>query len=114
MNGAREYAELLGTGKFGKLGFVSGQHARGKTFHVYLLDKEEGNPTIEVYGIVDGQPGWTESYGWLHTRKWIDDFNLLVESTKLGKKAILKAQKIRTNEEKSAELLRIQELLDKY
>jgi len=114
MNGAREYAELFGNDKIGKLEFVSGQHARGKTFRVYLLDKEEGNRTVEVYGIIGGQPGWTEAYGWLHSGKWEDDFNLLVESKRLEREAILRAKEVTTEENAIADRLRIQTLLQDY
>ena len=52
----------------------SGHHARGKYFHIYVMP-EGGEPShyghapdgsVEVYGILGGQPGWTEYYGWLH------------------------------------------------
>ena len=36
-------------------------------------------PAVEVYGITGGQPGWTETYGWLHRGKWEQDFAALVE-----------------------------------
>ena len=33
---------------------------------------------VLVYGVVSGNPGWTEVYGWIHEGKWQDDFAKLV------------------------------------
>jgi hypothetical protein len=86
MNGAYLYAKLFETGQYGRLYVVSGSHARGKTFHIYVLPKDVvaipngpnngpiNKDAIEVYGAVDGQRGWTETYGWLHHGPWQDDF----------------------------------------
>ncbi len=78
MKGANQYASIFGNERCGKLRFVSGSHARGPTFHVYatVADGKE----IEVYGITGGQPGWTETYGWLHKGKWQEDFAKAVEA----------------------------------
>jgi len=86
MRGATEYARMFRTGQHGKLYLVSGSHARGETFHIWILPTEEeikGMPwtvknAVEVYGITGGQPGWTETYGWLHKGKWQEDFYALV------------------------------------
>lgn len=90
MNGARQFAEYFETGQYGRFYIVSGCHARGKTFHIFILPEgveARGNgpnnaclntDAVEVYGIIGGQPGWTESYGWLHRGKWEDDFAALV------------------------------------
>lgn len=88
MQGAREYATMLRSGQHGRLYLVSGEHARGKTFHIWVLPSAEpvtGMPwsvkdAVEVYGITGGQPGWTETYGWLHRGKWEQDFAALVET----------------------------------
>lgn len=88
MHGAREYATMLRSGQHGRLYLVSGEHARGKTFHIWVLPSAEpvtGMPwsvkdAVEVYGITGGQPGWTETYGWLHRGKWEQDFATLVET----------------------------------
>lgn len=86
MNGAREFAAYFTTGQYGKLYIVSGRHARGKTFHIYVLPEgEEAKPNgdcnpplndnaVEVYGVISGNAGWTESYGWIHTGAWKEDF----------------------------------------
>ena len=88
MNGAREYARLFSKKeKHGRLLIISGEHARGKYFHIYVMPEGETanhyghTPTesVEVYGILGGQPGWTEYYGWLHSGPWQDDFAKLVE-----------------------------------
>ena len=90
MRGAREYANLFDTGQYGRLYISVGRHARGRTFHIYVLPDGEravgngnGNAplnanAVEVYGVLGGQPGWTEFYGWLHSGKWCDDFHALV------------------------------------
>jgi hypothetical protein len=69
MNGAREYATLFpGNTQVGRLALISGSHARGSTFRIYVLPEGEvmsengrGNPplnkdAVEVYGIVGGSP----------------------------------------------------------
>ena len=87
MQGARKYAEMFSSGQHGRLYLVSGQHARGRTFHIWVLPSAEpvaGMPwlvkdAVEVYGITSGQPGWTETYGWLHKGRWEQDFDELVQ-----------------------------------
>lgn len=49
--------------------YVVASHARGKTLHIYLIDEDDA--LFKVYGIVDGNSGWTESYGWLHRGTWV-------------------------------------------
>ena len=82
MNGAHEFSALFGEGEFthGKLLLVSGCHARGNYFHVYISNPD-GTKT-EVYGILGGHPGWTECYGWLHHGKWQEDFAAVCEEQK--------------------------------
>lgn len=91
MLGAQQYATLFKTGQYGRLYIVSGDHARGLTFHIQVLpESEEAIPNgpqnlclnknaVEVYGIIAGRAGWTESYGWLHKGAWVDVFNMLVK-----------------------------------
>lgn len=90
MNGAREYSTMFSSGQYGRLYFVSSHHARGRTFRIYVLPESVAaipngsqnaplnSDAIEVYGITGGQPGWTESYGWLHEGRWQQDFAALV------------------------------------
>src|SRR3990167_7774666 len=109
MNGAHDYAEVFGRGEFqrGKLLIVSGCHARGNYFHVYIVNAD-GSKT-EVYGILGGHPGWTEYYGWLHHGQWESDFAKVCEeqkdlvgarvaSTKAFKDAAAKAEQKRIAE----------------
>lgn len=89
MRGAREYANMFKTGQYGRLYIVSGSHARGRTFHIFVLPAGEtaisngpnnaplNKEAVEVYGIISGQHGWTENYGWIHEGRWIDDFSNL-------------------------------------
>lgn len=111
MKGADEYAKYIDSGQYGKLFIVSGSHARGRTFRIWILPKGEkaeingsNNPPlnrdkIEVFGIISGNPGWTEEYGWLHKGKWVEDFNSLLADKK---KEIILQQK--NNETKKATL----------
>ena len=125
MNGAREYAKLFTVGQYGKLYITAGSHARGKTFHIYILPEgvtaKPNGPNaplnvdaVEVYGIVSGQPGWTETYGWLHEGKWQDDFAQLVKE----KEAEIAARNLKIELERAkmevAEKNKIQKLLDAY
>ena len=88
MKGAKPYTDLFRTGQHGKLFFVSGEHARGKTFSIWILPSSvpvKGMPwtvkdAIEVYGAVSGQLGWTETYGWIHKGRWCEDVHALVEA----------------------------------
>ena len=88
MQGAREYADMFESGQHGRLFFVRGGHARGRTFHIWALPAGVtigGSPwsvsgAVEVYGITGGQPGWTETYGWLHRGKWVEDFDAIVKA----------------------------------
>lgn len=121
MIGAR-YAALFETGQYGRLYFVSGRHARGKTFHVYLLPSDaqiEGNPwgrkdVVEVYGVVGGHPGWTEHYGWLHKGAWQQDFYSLVEEREAEIAAQKKEMESLAASELEAESQRVERLLADY
>lgn len=89
-----DYAKLFRTGQYGRLYIVSGSHARGRTFHIYVLPDGESaiergpdngprNPdAVEVYGVVGGLPGWTEYYGWLHRGPREADFQALVDAAR--------------------------------
>lgn len=126
MNGAREYAELFATGQYGKLYLTSGHHARGKTFRIQVLPDDEkavGNgennqclneDAVEVYGITGGNPGWTETYGWLRTGKWVDDFNKMVAAQKEAMASIRLKETTKRAVRESNEEAHIQTLLAQY
>jgi len=76
MRGAKEYAVLFNSGRYGNFRIESGKHARGYEFHVFICTPEG---ETEVYGILGGQPGWTEYYDWLYTGPWEYDFKKLVK-----------------------------------
>lgn len=77
--------KAFSTQQYGPLYIVRGSHARGATFFIYLLDEDQRlDPAIQrrigpnnkpsvlrddqaVFGVVGGQPGWDEEYGWLNT-----------------------------------------------
>jgi len=77
--------------QIGRLYVLPHYHARGNTFRIYVLPEGEkviencginpplNNDAIEVYGVVGGNPGWTERYGWIHDGKWKIDFFYIVE-----------------------------------
>lgn len=98
MKGARGYTPFLKSGRYGQLEVVVGEHARGHTLQVYVHSKR-GPYKVEVYGIIGGQPGWTEEYGWIHEGPWVQDFEKLVlqgeqaaEREKLARKELLEAR----------------------
>jgi predicted aminopeptidase len=100
----------------------SASHARGYTFHIYALkegvtvkgsfpSKEEG---VEVYGVVGGNPGWTESYGWLHNGKWQDDFRRLVEDRRDELERVASQSESEKAAKEAAEQERVKSLLSQY
>ena len=82
-------AQLFQSQQYGPLYIVSGSHARGRTFYAYLLEPGQvlahstrqgpnnKHPGIdvrqEVFGVVRGQPGWTEEYGWKQEHPAVQD-----------------------------------------
>lgn len=126
MKGANEYAKLFKTGQYGKLYIVSGSHARGLTFRIQVLpDGEEAiqngsqnlctnKNAVEVYGVVSGNPGWTEEYGWLHKGKWQDDFEKLARSKQLEIEAKKKQDQATDEESYQIEKERVKNLLESY
>lgn len=82
-------AASLKTQRYGPLYVVSGSHARGRTLHVFLLDPGQElapnphsgpnnrHPALkdhqEIFGVVRGQPGWTEEYGWIQSHPHVQD-----------------------------------------
>lgn len=126
MKGAREYSGLFKTGQYGKLYLTVGRHARGNYFHIQVLPEDESAipngesnkcvnvNAVEVYGIIGGNPGWTEEYGWLHKGKWQKDFAELV-----AKRAMEIDTEKKERVEAEAEAIEIQkkrtkELLENY
>lgn len=126
MKGANEYAQLFETGQYGRLYLVSGSHARGLTFSIFVLPdgveaipNGQNNPplnhdAIEVYGATSGHLGWTETYGWLHDGGWQNDFLKMVFERKadLAKEKFWLEQKQAANI--AAEKERIEKLLAAY
>lgn len=139
MNGARERVILLNQGialgivkkingygiyRFNNLIFNISYHARGTTLHIYVVDNDFDESLVkytclnqndlEVFGITGGQPGWTETYGWLHKGKWIDSFNDLLDMIKDRKAEADTKNELRKSEQdkKSKELE--QEKIDRF
>lgn len=126
MEGAREFAQLFETGQHGQLYIVSGRHARGRTFHIFVLPEGEeakgngpNNPplnadAVEVYGVIDGNPGWTESYGWKKQGPWCADFNYLFESKRLEAKHKAEKGQAACEDEEAARIEREKKVLNAY
>lgn len=123
MKGAKRYAELFGKNQqLGKLYAQVGSHARGRTFKLWVLPNEElidksihiVKDAIEVYGVVSGQPGWTESYGWVHKGPWEKDFKNWVHSLELAQAEAQRTRQANTEEAEIKRNLKIKELLDNY
>jgi uncharacterized protein CbrC (UPF0167 family) len=69
---------------------------------------------VEVYGVTSGNPGWTETYGWLHTGKWVEDFERLVaerESALREEETENLSQQIASETEAA---IRVKQLLEAY
>jgi len=97
-----------------------------KTFEIQLLpDGESAIPNgsnnlclndnaVLIYGVISGQPGWTESYGWLYEGKWMEDFYKLVAEKKyflaIKEKVDREMKELQDEKKKEKEL----ELLNTY
>jgi len=126
MQGAREYAELIPTGQYGRLYCTSGVHARGKTFRIQVLPENEeaisngpGNmcvnrDAVTVYGVIGGQSGWTEWYGWLHHGQWEEDFMSLVRAIEKEHKRVIDEREEANIHRDLIEKERIEALLSNY
>ena len=126
MKGARKYARLFKTGQYEKLYITSSSHARGDTFTIQVLPEgEEAKPNgsnnqclndnaIEVYGVISGNPGWTEEYGWKHKGKWQEDFEKLVRSKEMEIESKNTMNQVSSKEIEKAEKERVSNLLGKY
>lgn len=125
MNGAHVYAKLFGASRqIGRLYLLVGEHARGKTFHIYVLPEGVDCPPghsihciadrVEVYGITGGQPGWTECYGWLHAGPWQEHFQRLCEWMEALATSAAIAREEAQKAAQQAEANRIKNLLSTY
>jgi len=106
MEGAGKYAKLFKTGQYGRFFISSDYHARGRTFSIWVLPKGEivlpgkfpSAKAVKVYGVTGGFCGWTETYGWLHEGKWVEDFQKMVakraKEVKAEKTEFIKNQEI--------------------
>lgn len=115
MKGAREYVQYLESGVFGRLRVVVGAHGRGKTLRVYVLPEPgSSDSTVEVYGVVAGNPGWTEEYGWLFDGPWVADFDKLVAAGRARAEELEVAAQAAANAKFIAECEARQKVLDSY
>lgn len=127
MKSADDYCSVFEkTHQIDNLYFVVSSHARGKTFHIFILPQGEAvnpngsrnpplNPNaVEVYGIVSGQPGWTESYGWLHRGPWESDVQKIYNTLKAAQQKRVRAKEDESVLKAAQENTRIQKLLATY
>lgn len=124
MIGANEYYDLFDgkSQQIGRLFLQCRTHARGKCFEIFLLpegaeikgSRISGKDNVCIYGVTGGQLGWTETYGWLHTGKWKDDFLAIVEDRKIKKQAAEIKKKIDKEVKAEEEKKRINNLLSTY
>ena len=127
MKGADDFCDVFPQSEqIGRLYILPSSHARGRTFRIYVLPENEKvienggiNPplngdAVEVYGVISGQLGWTEVYGWLYKGRFIEDF-----STILNKRVQLKQEgnlkrNAKIEKEKEREVNRKLDLLSTY
>ena len=65
------------------------EHARGRTLDIYLIEDEDVLrenglfycDKVKVYGMVSGQPGWTDKYGWIIEGNWCEYINGILEKS---------------------------------
>ncbi len=126
MQGAKQYAGLFKTGQYGRLYITSGSHARGTTFRIQLLPEGEkaipngsnntclNKDAVEVYGILGGNSGWTEYYGWIHKGKWCEDFENMVIEREIEIENETKLHQEYIENEKALQNKKIETLLNKY
>jgi len=127
MKGSDKYCGLFTKNEqHGRLYLVPGRHARGNTFCIYVIPDGEqaisngmGNAplndgSVEVYGVVSGQRGWTEEYGWIHKGKWCDDFQKICEAREAKIQASNAERSEWVKAKKSAEAAKATMLLNTY
>ena len=67
------------------------QHARGRTLDIYIIKDEDdlrkiglyGCDRLKVYGMISGQCGWDEKYGWIIEGNWCEYINDILEKSLL-------------------------------
>lgn len=122
MQGAREYVDVFGVGptQYGKLVVFRGYHARGATLRVFVLKDEApvvnifAAEAVEVYGIIDGQPGWTERYGWKHKGPWQEDFERIVFEMREKNRKEEKERELQRLEREKGEAAKVRAILEAY
>ena len=126
MKGANEFHGLFQTGQYNRLYIVSGSHARGSTFYIYVLPEGEAaisngcnngplnKDAVCVYGIKGGNPGWTEWYGWLHEGPWQRDFYELVKKKQQEREAYILAEEQSIRDKELSCSQRVSRLLSTY
>jgi len=125
MRGAREFCRYFKSGQYGRLYIVKGYHARGSTFGIWVLEKgydigtgnggyPDINRSVKVYGVVSGQIGWTEAYGWLEDGPWKEDFYKLLDEKKEQYKARKEKTRIENDKKKKSSDAAKQAILSSY
>jgi hypothetical protein len=127
MKGANEYCKYFRKAEqVGRLYILPHYHARGKTLRIYVLPEGEMaienagiNPplnkdAVEVYGVVGGNLGWTEKYGWIHEGPWQGDFEKIYKDRKAFANDDRVKRELSRKESKDAEAEMVKKLLENY
>jgi hypothetical protein len=132
MKGARAYYDIITNAVRRNLGnlkqvgdgylngnvlYVTSSHARGTQFFICLVDNTEEisqDNCFKVYGIISGNPGWTECYGWIHNGNWnepiLNYLENLKNEIKLYDENIEEQKRLKEEEHNKA----INETIDKF
>ena len=125
MKGAYEYCHLFPKmEQFGRLIVWPKSNARGKTFHIYVVPKNfkaasngwcpSPENDVEVYGVIGGNSGHSEEYGWVHHGPWEKDFAIVCHARRLQLEKQEAIGRQLMAGQKNDEANRIQNLLDQY
>lgn len=69
--------------------FDFGEHARGRTLDIYIIKDEDDLrknglydcDRLKVYGMISGQCGWDEKYGWIIEGNWCEYINGILKKS---------------------------------
>ena len=104
--------------KIGKLFIKKTRHTVGNTLQIFVLPFEDADYThpdaVEVYGIIAGNKGWDEVYGWIHQGPWVSVFEDIVEQRKQKFLEDLELEKQKKEKESLEAKIRKQQTLDLF
>lgn len=89
-----------------------GHHARGNVAHICI--ENESDERLEVYGILGGNPGWSEYYGWTKQGPWVKYIENLLDELEREINAKDRCVQSKTEEDKQRQLQAEQEKIKKF